>query len=332
MNRLDGAATSSAVELKEELSFTLEKAMDDIRSWKAHLLRSINQDEARLDVIDMLDEISVLLVQDWAMKFLPRKYRESQRDWFSKRGISWHVTVAIRKDHKGQLQMLTFLNVFQSCTQDSCAVMAVMSDVLQQMKEIMPVLKSVYYWQDNAGCYHCGSTIVIAELCGRHHGLEVKRMDFADPQGGKGACDRKAGTIKAHMKIYHNAGNNIETASEMREAILSSGGVPAVNVTISGPPDDSKFPHVKIEGISFYSNVEYTSKGIKVWKAYKIGPGKLIPSEKFSITSSNVQDQLPQLTDVDRGSQDSQSEFLTVKTKTKYRKEKGKLQLSSSLR
>ena len=49
-------------------------------AWEAHLLRSINQDEARLDAINTLDAHSVLLVIDWAMKYLPRKYRESQTD------------------------------------------------------------------------------------------------------------------------------------------------------------------------------------------------------------------------------------------------------------
>ncbi len=59
--------------------------------------------------------------------------------------------------------------------------------------------------------------------------------------GGEGACDRKAATIKSHMKIFHE-GNNIESASDMKTAILSSGGVPAVNIAVSGPPDDSEFP------------------------------------------------------------------------------------------
>ena len=82
---------------KEELSFIPDQAISSIQAWKSHLLRSLNQDQARLDVIDELDESSVLLVQEWGMKFLPRKYRESQRDWFGKRGLSWHVTVATRK-------------------------------------------------------------------------------------------------------------------------------------------------------------------------------------------------------------------------------------------
>jgi len=95
------------------------KAKQDIVSWKAHLLRSVNQEEARLDIVNTLDNTSVLLVQDWAMKFLPRKFRESQTDWFAKRGISWHLTVAIRRADDHKLQMMTFVNVFRSCSQDS---------------------------------------------------------------------------------------------------------------------------------------------------------------------------------------------------------------------
>ena len=66
-------------------------------SWKVHLLRSVNQEEARLDIVNALDDTSVLLLKDWAMKFLPRKFRESQTDCFAKRGISWHLTVSIRR-------------------------------------------------------------------------------------------------------------------------------------------------------------------------------------------------------------------------------------------
>ena len=48
----------------DELSFIANQAISSIQAWKSHLLRSLNQDQARLDVIDELDESSVLLVQD----------------------------------------------------------------------------------------------------------------------------------------------------------------------------------------------------------------------------------------------------------------------------
>ena len=74
-------------QIHEELAFMTEKAKRDIIAQKSHLLCSVNQDKARLDILRDLDDTSVLLVQDWAMKFIPRKYRESQCDWFGKREI-----------------------------------------------------------------------------------------------------------------------------------------------------------------------------------------------------------------------------------------------------
>jgi len=50
----------------------------------------------------------------------------------------------------------------------------------------------------------------------------VQHLDFSDPQGSKGACDRKAATIKAHIKIRLNEGHDVETASEMVDAMQSS--------------------------------------------------------------------------------------------------------------
>ena len=115
----------------EELSFRVRQAKTNILAWKAHILRSVIQDSSRIDVLELLDESSVLVVQDWAMKYLPRKYRESPIDWYGKCGIPWHISVAFRKI-SDQFQMLTFAHICQTCSQDSCAVLAVMVDVIKQ--------------------------------------------------------------------------------------------------------------------------------------------------------------------------------------------------------
>ena len=146
---------------KEELVFRVKTAKTAILVWEPHLLRSVNQDGARVLHLESIDESPVLIVYDWAMKYLPRKYRESQTDWFGKRGITWHLTVATRQARE-ELQMLTFAHIFKSCSQDSCAVLAVMANVNSQLKIVMPGLKTVCYRQDNAGCYHCGTTLVCA--------------------------------------------------------------------------------------------------------------------------------------------------------------------------
>ena len=88
-----------------------------------------------------------------------------------------------------------------------------MTDVIGKLKKVMPTLRTVYYGQDNAGCYRSGGTIMGAIQAGKSHGVTVQRLDFSDPQGGKGACDRKAATVKAHIRVHLNEGHDVETAS-----------------------------------------------------------------------------------------------------------------------
>ena len=100
------------------------------------------------------------------MKYLPTKYRESQQDWFAKRGISWHITVATRRGEDEDFEIMTFVHILESCNQDYCAVIAIMSDVIKQLKKAMPQLTTVFYRQDNACYYHNGPTIISAKkLC-----------------------------------------------------------------------------------------------------------------------------------------------------------------------
>ena len=64
-------------------------------------MRAVLEDAAKSFVINHLSTNQALLIMDWAMKFLPMSFRETQRDWFGKKGKSWYVTVAITKDETG---------------------------------------------------------------------------------------------------------------------------------------------------------------------------------------------------------------------------------------
>ena len=70
---------------KDEAIFLVQRASKGITAWKAHQLRNINQDRARLEVLASLDSTGVLIVQDFAMKFMLVQYREAQSDFFGKR-------------------------------------------------------------------------------------------------------------------------------------------------------------------------------------------------------------------------------------------------------
>ena len=181
-------------EQKNEMEYVITQSQKNIMAWKAHLLRDINQEEARLNLLRDLDSASVLIVLDWAMKCLPGKYRESQFDWFGKRGNSWHIAVAMTK-REDCLELLTFVHAFQSCTQDSPTILTIIDDVVNQLKSERPEIKQIFFRQDNAGCYHSALNLLAMKQVTTKYEVEL-RVDFSDPRGGKGACDRKAATIK----------------------------------------------------------------------------------------------------------------------------------------
>lgn len=61
------------------------------------MLRTVVQGKAKQVVLTNLDKESTLLIMDWAINFLPMKFRERMDDFYGKRGRSWHVTCSIKR-------------------------------------------------------------------------------------------------------------------------------------------------------------------------------------------------------------------------------------------
>ena len=265
---------------RDEAVFLLASSKMAIKSWKQHLLRSSRQDQARLDILESLDDKSILMVDDWAMKFLPEKYRESQSNWFGKRGISWHISVVYRRV-AGVLQWQGFIHVIQSCSQDSYAVVPIVQHVLKTVKQEHSEIEKAYLRQDNAGCYHATYNLLACPTISVSSGIKIERVDFSDPQGGKGAADRLAATCKNHIRMHINEGNDVTTATQLKDALLSSGGIQGVRVVVLETIDSPKIENEQmIPGISKLNNFKFSSKSITAWRAYDIGKGKVLPLEK----------------------------------------------------
>ena len=164
---------------KEELAFVISQAKQSVECRKAYLLRSVNQDECRLEILSSLSTSLILLVLDWEMKYFARKYRESQSDWFGKIVKSWHIIAVAIKGNSGEVEMMTCVHVFESATaQDSSLVLAILGDVFSQLKTINPQLQTIHIRNDSAGCYHCTQTLIIAPQIAKRHSLQISRMDF----------------------------------------------------------------------------------------------------------------------------------------------------------
>ena len=271
-------AQFSNVDDRDEVAYVVKSSKFAIESWQSHILRCVNQDQARIDVLELLDDDTILVINDWAMKFIPQKYRESQADWYGKRGISWHISVVYYRIDK-VIHWQAFINVIESCTQDSYAVVSIIQDVLATVKREYPQINKAYFRQDNAGCYHSAYTILACPAIAKSVGIKIVRIDFSDPQGGKGAADRLAATCKAHIRAYINEGNDVTTAENMKDALQSSGGIQGVRVVAMQAINSPLSEQGKIPGINKLNNFKFDGNKITAWRAYGIGKGKEIEVE-----------------------------------------------------
>ena len=259
----------------DDLKYSCRQAVDCIKAWKAHQLRSCRQDEARTSILDNLHENSVHITQDWAMKFLPQKYRESQSDCFAKRGISWHIAVVARKVQE-HFQHQAFIHIVENGKQDSFTVVRIVEHTLRTLKNEHPELTTAFLRKDNAGCYHSAEMFASCAQMKAKTGIAVQRVDFSDPQGGKGSCDRKAATVKAHVRRYISESHDVLNANDFMNAILSNGGIPNVRVVVADASSTERNAQVPVKwvGINSLNNFLYSDNGITVWRAFDVGEGK----------------------------------------------------------
>lgn len=274
-------------EEKDRLRFEYTESVRNIKAWKAHLLRSSNQDEAKQHALQKLDENSCLVIMDWAMKFLPVQYREQMSDFFGKRGRSWHISAVItRATVENKYELECFVHIFNNCTQNSFAVLSVIEDLLHKVKQEYPVVTTAYLRSDNAGCYHNGPLLLSLREVGERTGVRPARYDFSEPQAGKDICDRKTAAMKAHIKRWVNERHDVVTAEDMKAALESHGSIKGCRAAVV-EVDTTRVRNKdsKIPGISVLNNFQYENGGIRVWKAYNIGPGRLIPYSDLGVAS-----------------------------------------------
>ncbi|CAF0996381.1 unnamed protein product, partial [Didymodactylos carnosus] len=113
------------------------------------------------------------------MKWLPEKYMESQEDFFAKRGLSWHISVVVKKvtstttkstqpknatgndeseneetsDEEAEEEEMSaqnsythtvYVHAMDHCVQDNESVVAILQDVLTRVKADDPSIEYAY--------------------------------------------------------------------------------------------------------------------------------------------------------------------------------------------
>lgn len=102
--RSDAATTEIQKNLLEDLVETVTDAETTIFDYKKHVVRSTFSNLQRKIIIEKLWPYQALITLDFAQKLLPQRHSESQRDYFGKRGIVWHISHVLFHDGEELVQ------------------------------------------------------------------------------------------------------------------------------------------------------------------------------------------------------------------------------------
>ena len=161
---------------QQEGMYDAAQAQDMVLQWKAHILRAENQDRAKTDAVNCLQSDTILIVMDWAMKFIQMKYREKQSEWYGKRGMNWHISCVLSKPaDREQLEVTSYVHLFDNCAQDSYTVYAIIKHLLKTLKIANPHISKALLRSDGAGCYHNNNLIAALNEVHVHTGISVLR-------------------------------------------------------------------------------------------------------------------------------------------------------------
>ena len=277
-------------EQHDDLLYDFGKSVNFINEWKCHILRCENQEIAKQRFIQNLTEDSVFIVLDWAMKFLQRRFREKQCDWYAKRGMNWHVSCVITSDGKGNFFVSFYNHIFNSCSQDWFSVLSILESLLITVRSSNPKVKKAYLKSDEAGCYHNSQLIVAARDVGERVGVSLQRYDFSEPQSGKDVCDRILCPLKGAIRRYCNEGHDVLTASDMHTA-LKERPVQGCTAAVCHLSETKKDLDIKkFQQFSAMHDFSYQQDGLRVWKAFQVGPGKLIPWDEIYMKHQGTTD------------------------------------------
>ncbi|CAF1103379.1 unnamed protein product [Didymodactylos carnosus] len=302
-------------ELVDRALARLRISSDAIDAWKAHLLRSVNQGLCRQELVYNLQDDTVFVYMNWAIKWLPEKYREPQENFFGKKGLSWHISVVVKEEsskdtvlkqesnfsssadedeiddtsmqnddeeeeetvHPTENNYSTkiYVHVIDHCMQDSEAVIAILSDVLKRVKTEDKSIKHAFLRVDNAGCYHSASAIFSLAQVSLNMNIKVERIDFSDTQARKSACDRYAAAV---IK------GNVRRYLNGKHGILNAGQFIKACMSHSDVKDVEAFDCPMISSdvitpiplITQLNNFSFEKDGLCVHRAQRVGEGKLI--------------------------------------------------------
>ncbi len=292
--------------------------LDDFQRYIVHLARERWTRHVRDCIIKGMAADEAIITIDWAMKWLPFKILETQREWFGQRGMSWHSASVIRSTDGGKTFTITYINlIMRRDSQTWYEVLQCIQQILTIIHVEQPDVKTVKFFADNAGCYSGNGLYANLRDIGAPFGIHVAGLFHSEAQAGKTEVDAHLGAKKRAVRLQVITGkrNNPEAALGSHDAAtpqqlydrlceVSGPGeyVGLVDVPIAGDNVDianrGNIPNVsKIEAIVFARDGSVTTHEAAFmgptsnytaaqWKAFTPPPGQLWTAAGMTTLSS----------------------------------------------
>uniref|UniRef100_A0A7E4V202 C2H2-type domain-containing protein n=1 Tax=Panagrellus redivivus TaxID=6233 RepID=A0A7E4V202_PANRE len=277
----DGECEDLDVEDLKVRELMVRNAVFNIAEMKKHLVRTKYSELQRKSIIDTLNDNSALITLDFAQKLLPMKFRETQRDYYGKKGMSYHISHVL-SNISGSAVEHVFVHILDDTKQDAASIIAIVVDVLRNVSKCG--ITDVILRSDNAPNYHNRDVILSLPRISEITGVRIQRYAFSEPQAGKSACDRHAALVKNRVRDYVDTIHNVLDTAQFFTALKTPYALNYTTISKSTVQPTRKARNRKgIVGISTYYDFIPEEDGIRAWKFYGIGDGRLYEYEKYGV-------------------------------------------------
>ena len=298
---LDTVSQISKKEGTDDEIYDVQQSIESVIRYMKHQMRDHQQRKAKAYCFENLNPQTAFWLKDFAQKVIPIRYREGQREYFGKKGMSLHIDVFFRQDHDNLLKYV-YMTCLYRCKQSMVDVLNIADNVLNTFRIDCPMINKLFAKSDNAGCYH-GNYVMEAlyKIC-LSKSLTLLRYDYNEPCKGKDQCDRESAGAKSVINSFVNSGSDLVSANDLHDALHYGKGIRNTQACVLEVDlEQSTLQGLTIKGISSFHSVEFFEKYMKLQRYYNIGPGvvvnysdqsKFVPSyvqvKEFNHTQSEV--------------------------------------------
>ena len=138
----------------EDKIYDAKNSVENIIAYMQHLMRDSHQEKAKTSALEKLDINTAYWLKDYAQKVLPAKYRETQKDYFGKKGMTLHIDVVLFKSLSGEFIKHVYYILAYRCDQGLDDRLCITENVLKEIKKDLPEVTKLFMKSDNAVSYH----------------------------------------------------------------------------------------------------------------------------------------------------------------------------------